>query len=389
MASWKKVHVEDADTVHGTITATLTDNTTSIDSSNLTAELVVSDGTAGQENELQTRSVTFGTAAFSATGDFATSAQGTLADSALQASDMAKDLIAGTGLSGGTNNNVLYGVDSDVTIALDINSLTASSGSITVASGDLVALYDTDGGQHYKSTVSELVAAVSTGVTSVTGGDGLTEDTTTGDVTVDINAAQTTITTIYNTSLVVGNASDSENIDFSTDGRIGFDIAGTEEVFINASGIFPSTNEGASLGNGTNTWANIVGDVLTGVTLNISGNATVGGDLTVNGTTTTLNTTNLEVEDQFVLLNNAAVATDQDSGIVFEGSTKTTAFGYDQSADRLAYMKTGATSAMTSLTASAYVATAHTGAAIGNVDADFADYGNIYTTTAGDIYIYS
>jgi hypothetical protein len=388
MASWKKVHVEDADTVHGTITATLTDNTTSIDSSNLTAELVVSDGTAGSENELQTRSVAFGTAAFSATGDFATSAQGTLADSALQPADMAKDLIAGTGLSGGTNNNVLYGVDSDVTIALDINSLTASSGNITVASGDLVALYDTDGG-HYKSTVSELVAAVSTGVTSVTGGDGLTEDTTTGDVTVDIDAAQTTITSIYNTSLVVGNASDSENIDFSTDGRIGFDIAGAEEVFINGSGIFPSINEGASLGSGTNTWANIVGDVFTGVTLNISGDATVGGDLTVNGTTTTLNTTNLEVEDKFILLNNAVTAADSDSGIVFEGNTKTTAFGYDQSADRLAYMKTGATSAMTALTASAYIATAHTGAAIGNVDTDFADYGNIYTTTGGDIYIYS
>jgi len=187
----------------------------------------------------------------------------------------------------------------------------------------------------------------------------------------------------------VGNSSDSENIDFSTDGRIGFDIAGTEEVFINASGIFPSTNEGASLGSGTNTWSNVVGDVLTGVTLNISGDATVGGDLTVNGDLTTINTTNLEVRDQFILLNDAAVATDQDSGIVFEGSTKTTAFGYDQSADRLAYMKTGASSGLTALTASAYIATAHTGAAIANVDTDFEDYGNIYTTSGGDIYIYS
>jgi putative surface-exposed virulence protein len=388
MASWKKVHVEDANTVHGTITATLGDVATDINSGNLTAELVVSDGSSGGENELKTRSVSFGTAAFSATGDFATSTQGALADSALQDADMRKDLVAGTGLSGGTNNDVLYGADGDVTIALDINSLTASSGSITVASTDLVALYDTDGG-HYKSTVSELVSAVSSGVTSVTGGDGLNVDQTTGAVTVSIDADQTTITSIYNTSLVVGNASDSENIDFSTDGRIGFDIAGTEEVFINASGIFPSTNEGASLGSGTNTWSNVVGDVLTGVTLNISGDATVGGDLTVNGDLTTINTTNLEVRDQFILLNDAAVATDQDSGIVFEGSTKTTAFGYDQSADRLAYMKTGASSGLTALTASAYIATAHTGAAIANVDTDFEDYGNIYTTSGGDIYIYS
>ena len=67
-------------------------------------------------------------------------------------------------------------------------------------------------------------------------------------------------------------------------------------------------------------------DVLTvGSTLSVGASATVGsnltvtGDLIVNGTTTTLNTTNLEVEDAFILLNSGSSLTG-DSGIIFGGS---------------------------------------------------------------------
>ena len=118
---------------------------------------------------------------------------------------------------------------------------------------------------------------------------------------------------------------------------------------------------------------------------------TLSGDLTVNGTTTTINTTNLEVEDQFVLLNNAASATDADAGIVIEGSTKTVAFGYDQSADRFAFDKAGATSNMTTIGNDAYFVHAHTAAGDStNADSDFAQYGNIYVDSSSqDIYIYS
>ena len=349
--AWKKVHVEDADTVHGKITATLSDLATGINASNLTAELVVSDGTSGQENELKTRSVAFGTAAFSSTDDFATSTQGNLADSAIQPGDFLGDLVIGTGLSGGTHENILIGPDLDVTINLDINSLTSAvQGNIDVATNDLVALYDTDGNEHYKTTVSSIVAAVANGVTSITGGDGLTVGNTTGDVTINIDAAQTTITSIYNPSLVIGNASDSEKIDFSTDGTISFYVDGTSQVaYINNTGVF------------------------------------IDGNLTISGTTTTVDTDNLLVKDRFILLNNADTPTDADSGLVFSGSTKTTAFGYDQSADRLAYMKTGASSIMTTITPSAYVVTAHTS---GTADADFQQAGNMHIT-GGDIYIWA
>ena len=48
---------------------------------------------------------------------------------------------------------------------------------------------------------------------------------------------------------------------------------------------------------------------------------TLAGDLVVNGTTTTLNTTNLNVEDQFILVNSGSNS--KDAGIVFGGTSGT------------------------------------------------------------------
>ena len=106
-AGWKKVLVEDANIQVGTITPSLNDVVTDLSaSSHAAVELVVLSG-----GELKTRTADFGTAAFSAATDFQA------AGSYLTASDMAKDLVAGTGLTGGAND-VLYGTDADVTISL-------------------------------------------------------------------------------------------------------------------------------------------------------------------------------------------------------------------------------------------------------------------------------
>ena len=53
---------------------------------------------------------------------------------------------------------------------------------------------------------------------------------------------------------------------------------------------------------------------------NITNNLTVGGDLTVNGTASFINSTNLYVKDQFILLNSGS-STLQDSGIVMQYSS--------------------------------------------------------------------
>ena len=60
-------------------------------------------------------------------------------------------------------------------------------------------------------------------------------------------------------------------------------------------------------------------DSVTFGALAITNDAIIGGDLTVNGTTTSINTTNLDIEDQFILLNSGSSAI-LDSGIVFGGT---------------------------------------------------------------------
>ena len=76
----------------------------------------------------------------------------------------------------------------------------------------------------------------------------------------------------------------------------------------------------------------------------------VAGDLTVNGTTTTVNQTNLDVEDNIIGLNRGLTgANANDSGIIIErGSTgDNAAFLWDESADRFIFGTTTATAAST------------------------------------------
>ena len=73
----------------------------------------------------------------------------------LTEADAQRDLIAGAGLSGGTNNNVLIGSDADVTIAVDINGATDLGSS--VASGDEILVADiSDSNNIKKTTVGDL-----------------------------------------------------------------------------------------------------------------------------------------------------------------------------------------------------------------------------------------
>jgi hypothetical protein len=89
---------------------------------------------------------------------------------------------------------------------------------------------------------------------------------------------------------------------------------------------------------------------------NITNNLTVGGDLVVNGNLTSLNTTNLDVEDRFILLNSGSVTGDGgiivQSGSAFSGP----AVGWKDSVQRWGVQqntKLGSTS--TSMTPEAYV----------------------------------
>jgi hypothetical protein len=114
--------------------------------------------------------------------------------------------------------------------------------------------------------------------------------------------------------------------------------------------------------------------------LNVDGNATIAGDLTVNGTTTTINTTNLNIEDKFILLSSGSTS-GNDAGIVVEGQG--TSFGWDESENRWAFDFSGATADQTTITADAYAA-----AVVITDDANYRKNGNI-RVESGEIFIWA
>jgi hypothetical protein len=124
---------------------------------------------------------------------------------------------------------------------------------------------------------------------------------------------------------------------------------------------------------------------------------TLSGNLYVNGTTTQVNTTELFVEDKFIILASGSAAAG-DGGIIIDRGSDAAgniAFGYDSATDRWGYQNglTDTTNAITIGTDgnsafAGYVFTeaAHTSAP---ASGEFVAAGAIYTATSGDIFIYS
>ena len=124
---------------------------------------------------------------------------------------------------------------------------------------------------------------------------------------------------------------------------------------------------------------------------------TLSGNLYVNGTTTQVNTTELFVEDKFIILASGSAAAG-DGGIIIDRGSDAAgniAFGYDSATDRWGYQNglTDTTNAITIGTDgnsafAGYVFTeaAHTSAP---TSGEFVAAGAIYTATSGDIFIYS
>ena len=85
---------------------------------------------------------------------------------------------------------------------------------------------------------------------------------------------------------------------------------------------FDATTSTSHISSGAIQGLNVTAtNALSGASLSVSGNATISGDLTVSGTTTTISSTNLEVKDNLILLNDGAKstsATASDAGLMLE-----------------------------------------------------------------------
>lgn len=135
-------------------------------------------------------------------------------------------------------------------------------------------------------------------------------------------------------------------------------------------------------------------------TTTIAGNAIVQGDFTVNGTTTYINTQDLYVEDKFILLASGS-ATAGDGGIIIDRGSDAAgniAYGYDSITDRWGFQSglTDSSNVLDPTSASGvsgsfvgYVFTEANHGATKPITGEFAVQGAMYTSNAGDIWIYA
>ena len=130
----------------------------------------------------------------------------------------------------------------------------------------------------------------------------------------------------------------------------------------------------------------------------IGNNLTVTGDLYVNGTTTTVNTTDLYVEDKFIVLASGSTSSGDGGIIIDRGSDANLniAFGFDSATDRWGYQNglSDSTNAMTigtdgnsAFAGVVFTEAAHT--ATKPTTGEFVVAGAIYTATDESIWMYS
>lgn len=127
----------------------------------------------------------------------------------------------------------------------------------------------------------------------------------------------------------------------------------------------------------------------------ITNDLTVQGDLIVNGDTTVINTTQVLVEDKFIILASGSTSP-TDGGIIVQssGSAEGFGFGIDASSERWALQK-GMSSPAVTITPDAYVTATQFGAEANqpqypSYGATGSAFGNIWVSTdTGDIFIWA
>ena len=129
--------------------------------------------------------------------------------------------------------------------------------------------------------------------------------------------------------------------------------------------------------------------------LQVNGEATIEGDLTVKGTTTSINTTNLLVEDKFALFASGSTV-QTDGGIIIQSAPNGSglALGYSEPNTRWSLQSSLAHNATTFSSVDAFLGTVETGTvaptAAPTYGGSTSGEGTIFVdTTTEDIYIYS
>ena len=170
----------------------------------------------------------------------------------------------------------------------------------------------------------------------------------------------------------------------SLEGNVVGDLTG------NSTGAHNGTVGATSPADGKFTTLSATGDVALGNDANDT--VTVAGDLIVKGNTTEVRTTNLNIEDQFILLQSGSdTAAAGQSGIIFGGLSATpaatqagSALFVDKTLERLSVSSGYVNAGDTSATVGAHIPLVTTGSL-----SAVAQVGNFKVDAAGDLFVYA
>lgn len=299
------------------------------------------------------------------------------------------------------NSSSYAGVSGDILI-------NASSGVATIQANSVALGTDTTG--DYVTSVSASGALVS----SATSGEGSTPNIT-------LNTSSTTFTSGVVSALPAGTVSASAfsspsqgtvratingvQTDVDTGLQTGdspqfVDLTLTGDIAVNGGDITTSaatfnvaTTNATTINVGT-TGATAVNVGNGSSTTTVNNKLVVTGDLVVNGTTTTVDTTNITIEDKFALFASGS-DTNTDGGILVQQSATTAyALAVDASADRWALQNNADIANITSITKDAYMGVVQDGTANPSADPVYGGasngFGTVFVNTNnGEIWIYS
>lgn len=270
MSTWKKVHIEDANTVHGTITATLTQNGSVPTAGSY--RLVTVNGTG--EQELQHRQFTFGSGAFAT----------------VSGSNTGDEVAATTTVAGivelATDAETNTGTDTERAITpSNLAAFTGTSNIVTVGTISTGTWEGTDVAVAHGGTGASTAAGARTNLGLVIGTDVLAYD-------ANLQSFVTALT------LPTSDGSANQVLGTNGSGTLSFlDAAVNTDINV----------------NDTNLRARLAGLDDAGGDLNIGDanndlNVIIRGNLQVDGTTTTVNSSTLTVDDINIVVASGAAS---------------------------------------------------------------------------------
>lgn len=378
----------------------------------------------------------FATASFNGTELLANGANGNLTFASSSGQGLTIAATAGSdtltfGLSAIPNSSLANSTISGISLGSNLANLTAGSGLVgnnPTYNGSAATTFSVDSGSMAAYFATQSWAGITGDVTI--NNAGVSAISSGVIVNADVNASAAIAASKINfagTSFVSASSLSSPGqgqVVLTTNGVAGSTVdLGLETGDSPTFGGLTLTNGNLAVNNGTstaitttgttaavfNTNATTVNFAGAATTLNIgnasgtttiAGNAVVQGDFSVNGTTTYINTQDLYVEDKFILLASGS-ATAGDGGIIIDRGSDAAGnigYGYDSVTDRWGFQSGMADGTNTFDPTSAsgvsgsfvpYLFTEANHGATKPITGEFAVQGAMYTSNAGDIWIYA